>query len=134
MSSSGLSSTLSTPPLSSDDDRASLKKTLKLKNGKLSFTTKGARRVSSAPPRGVTPELARDPSPPHEYVLADNPDIAVGFPSLIRAALHGNAESSSQSFLSCSDPVSAIAFQRTSPISVLRISSKALWMPYLVRS
>lgn len=34
-----------------------------------------------------TPPPKRAPSPPHEYVLADNPDIAVSYISLI--ILHG---------------------------------------------
>lgn len=34
-----------------------------------------------------TPPPKRAPSPPHEYVLADNPDIAVSYISII--ILHG---------------------------------------------
>ena len=49
----------------------------------------------SPPRRASTPPRKRDPSPPHEYVLGDNPDIAVRICLLIsasRKALHaGNA-------------------------------------------
>jgi hypothetical protein len=49
---------------------------LKKKDGILNFFPKvpkpTAQRRSTTPPR-----LKKEPSPPHEYVLADNPDIAV---------------------------------------------------------
>ena len=47
-------------------------KSIKLKQGTLNFS--GARNV----PRQKTPESpAREPTPPHDHVLADNPDVAV---------------------------------------------------------
>lgn len=75
------SSDLSSPPSSDAEAAPPPKKTLKLKHGKLTFSTK-----RKAPPtRESSPdEPEREPSPPHDYVLADNPDIAVG---LIDASL-----------------------------------------------
>lgn len=37
-------------------------------------------------PKDTTPPRKREPSPPHEYVLADNPDIAVRFSALVRVS------------------------------------------------
>jgi hypothetical protein len=73
--SSDESSELSSVP-SEDDTNLQLTK----KDGILKFFTKvpppsskgkAKAEVASPPPR------KREPSPPHEYVLADNPDIAV---------------------------------------------------------
>lgn len=66
------SSDLSSVP-SEDETNLQLTK----KDGILKFFSKAPRpaaepRVEASPPRPK-----RDPSPPHEYVLADNPDIAV---------------------------------------------------------
>lgn len=73
--SSDLSSLSSLSPVPSDDeldgggDNGAAKK-----GGILKFFSK----VSEQPPRSPTPPpRKRSPSPPHEYVLADNPDIAV---------------------------------------------------------
>lgn len=68
MSSSGLSEISS--PLSSDDDVASEA----LPKGKLEHYFKHG---SSATQRSPSVKRKRPASPPHEYVLADNPDIAV---------------------------------------------------------
>lgn len=80
--SSSDSSSLS-EPLASDDERIkrkpSPKLTLKLKNGKLDFGRRAASPKSSPDPSLV--DLGREPTPPHEYVLADNPDIAVSIDS-----------------------------------------------------
>lgn len=58
------SSALSSPP--SEDD---LDLQLTKKDGILKFL--------STAPRDTSPPPKREASPPHEYVLADNPDIAV---------------------------------------------------------
>ena len=73
MSSSGLSELSS--PLSSDDELASAP----IRPGSLDayFKHGGIVAKQSSPPA----KKKRAPSPPHEYVLADNPDIAVSFMS-----------------------------------------------------
>lgn len=48
-------------------------KKLKLKQGKLNFGA--ARDVPRQP--SPPPAPPREPTPPHDYVLADNPDVAV---------------------------------------------------------
>ena len=72
------SSSLSEPPPSDDETlRAPSKPVLKLLNGKLGGFS---RKKSSPPPSSPEPDpkdLGREPSPPHEFVLADNPDVAV---------------------------------------------------------
>lgn len=63
------SSELSSVP-SEDESNLQLKK----KDGILKFFSKAPK----APSKASSPLLPRrQPSPPHEYVLADNPDIAV---------------------------------------------------------
>jgi hypothetical protein len=74
--SSELSSLSSLSPAPSDDelDDAIDDATSKSKQGILSYFPK----LSEAPPKEPSPPpRKRSPSPPHEYVLADNPDIAV---------------------------------------------------------
>ncbi|KAI4138996.1 MAG: hypothetical protein L6R39_006511 [Caloplaca ligustica] len=66
MSSSGLSDLSS--PLSSEDDVDSIPP----KGNTLDHYFKNALSKKPTPP----PKKKRPPSPPHEYVLADNPDIA----------------------------------------------------------
>ena len=70
----------------SDDDSSELSsvpsedETLQLtkKNGILKFFSKTPKPGAAAPPVPKSPPRPkRDPSPDHEYVLADNPDIAV---------------------------------------------------------
>jgi hypothetical protein len=65
------SSELSSVP-SEDDTNLQLKK----KDGILKFFSK-APPPSATPKEASPPRPKREPSPPHEYVLADNPDIAV---------------------------------------------------------
>jgi hypothetical protein len=69
----------------SDDDSSDLssvpsdvEKDLQLtkKDGILKFFSK-VPKPGAQPRRASTPPRKREPSPPHEYVLADNPDIAV---------------------------------------------------------
>ena len=47
------------------------------KDGILKFFSKAAPPASSKPKAESPPRPKREPSPPHEYVLADNPDVAV---------------------------------------------------------
>lgn len=77
-------SSLSSPP-SSDDESAPpvpvVTKTLTLKGGKLGGSSGPAPRPRKRqiPPARLSPSPSpeREQSPPHDYVLADNPDIAV---------------------------------------------------------
>jgi len=66
------SSDLSSVP--SDDDLQLTKM-----DGILKFFSKVPKPPAAAPRESPQspPRLKREPSPPHEYVLADNPDIAV---------------------------------------------------------
>lgn len=79
--SSELSSLSSLSPAPSDDEiEKSLATGPKSKKGILSYFPK----VSELPPKEPSPPpRKRSPSPPHEYVLADNADIAVCFPIII---------------------------------------------------
>ncbi|KAK0766718.1 hypothetical protein N5P37_000445 [Trichoderma harzianum] len=76
--SSDLSSLSSLSPIPSDaelDDLSDDAPTA-AKSGILKFFPK----LSEQPPKELSPPpRKRSPSPPHEYVLADNPDIAVRF-------------------------------------------------------
>lgn len=80
MSSSELSSPLSSPRSSDQEDPfVQPKKDV----GITRFFPKAKKKAAPAPkpvPRSPSPPK-REPSPPHEYVLADNPDIAVSIPS-----------------------------------------------------
>lgn len=68
------SDTVQTPSNSSKEKQ---KKILKLKQGKLNFaTTQHAPRQSTP---DSPPPSPHEPSPEHDYVLADNPDIAVSY-------------------------------------------------------
>lgn len=78
------SSLSSVPPSEDESTKTVVKKTLTLKGGKLTagasapFAAKPKKRhVAAPPPKSPSPSPERDTSPPHEYVLADNPDIAV---------------------------------------------------------
>lgn len=73
--SSDLSSLSSLSPAPSDEELdAPSPLESDAKNGILSYFSK----VSDLPPKEPSPPpRKRSPSPPHEYVLADNPDIAV---------------------------------------------------------
>src|SRR5438034_3868762 len=66
------SSELSSAPPSDDEGTLQLAK----QDGILKFVVK-TREESPAETEDSTPPRKRAPSPPHEYVLADNPDIAV---------------------------------------------------------
>lgn len=81
--SSDLSSLSSLSPVPSDvelgdlsDEGADEKKT-----GILKFFSKVSEQAPKSP---SPPPRKRSPSPPHEYVLADNPDIAVCLPKARR--------------------------------------------------
>lgn len=78
------SSSLSDPPLTEDESLSEPSKpTLKLLNGKLaSFMRKNVSPLSSPEPDQA--DLGREPSPPHEYTLADNPDISVSLSRVMR--------------------------------------------------
>ncbi|TVY84900.1 hypothetical protein LSUE1_G000325 [Lachnellula suecica] len=65
------SSDLSSVP-SEDETNLQLKK----KDGILKFFSKAPRPTAAPRVEASPPRPKRDPSPPHEYVLADNPDIA----------------------------------------------------------
>jgi hypothetical protein len=74
--SSDLSSLSSLSPIPSDDELDDLSDDAPTgsKSGILKFFPK----LSEKPPKEPSPPpRKRSPSPPHEYVLADNPDIAV---------------------------------------------------------
>lgn len=68
--SSDSSSELSDVPSEVEDELQ-----LKKKNGILKFFSKAPSKA--APKAESPPRPKRDPSPPHEFVLADNQDIAV---------------------------------------------------------
>ena len=70
MSSSGLSSLSSAESIETDDEILSST----VRTGNLDRYFKSAKASASPPPK-----RKRTPSPPHEYVLADNADIAVRF-------------------------------------------------------
>jgi hypothetical protein len=70
--SSDESSELSSVP-SEDDTNLQLTK----KDGILKFFSKAPPPTASKDKEASPPRPKREPSPPHEYVLADNPDIAV---------------------------------------------------------
>jgi hypothetical protein len=64
------------PPPSEDESEVQLEE----KQGILKFFHKVDKNKPAAPkesPEPSPPRPKREPSPPHEYVLADNPDIAV---------------------------------------------------------
>ncbi|KAH7170534.1 hypothetical protein EDB81DRAFT_169173 [Dactylonectria macrodidyma] len=83
--SSDLSSLSSLSPVPSDDelDVAGDEEPSKLKSGILKFFPKVSKQ---APKEPSPPPRKRSPSPPHEYVLADNPDIA--FIVMFRSRFH----------------------------------------------
>jgi hypothetical protein len=76
--SSDLSSISSlSPPPSEDESEVQLEE----KQGILKFFHKVDKNKAMAPkdsPESSPPRPKREPLPPHEYVLADNPDVAVG--------------------------------------------------------
>jgi hypothetical protein len=64
-------SSLSAPP---SDDESDIQ--LEERHGILKFFHKVDKNPALEPKESTPPKVKRDPSPPHEYVLADNPDIA----------------------------------------------------------
>lgn len=72
MNSDNDSSGLSSAP-SEDENDLQLKK----KDGILKFFSKVPAKPKAPVEAASPPRPKREPSPPHEYVLADNPDIAV---------------------------------------------------------
>lgn len=74
-------SSLSAPP-SEDESGVQLKK----EHGILKFFHKVDQNPALQPKEASPPRPKREPSPPHEYVLADNPDIAVRVCAFIRVA------------------------------------------------
>ncbi|KAL9092709.1 MAG: hypothetical protein Q9159_000607 [Coniocarpon cinnabarinum] len=73
---SDTSSLSDVPPSEDEKPQPPAKPVLKLVNGRLGgFARKKPSPESSPEPDQA--DLGREPSPPHEYVLADNPDIAV---------------------------------------------------------
>ena len=73
-------SSLSPPPSDSESDIQ-----LEERHGILKFFHKVDRNPNLEPPKEKTPPRPkREPSPPHEYVFADNPDIAVRVFAMIR--------------------------------------------------
>jgi hypothetical protein len=65
-------SSLSEPP---SDDESDIQ--LEERQGILKFFHKVNHNPALEPKEKTPPRPKREPSPPHEYVLADNPDIAV---------------------------------------------------------
>lgn len=65
-------SSLSEPPSEDDSDIQ-----LEERHGILKFFHKVDRNPALEKEKTPPPKPKREPSPPHEYVLADNPDIAV---------------------------------------------------------
>jgi hypothetical protein len=73
-------SSLSAPP---SDDESDIQ--LEERHGILKFFHKVDKNPALEPKESTPPKVKRDPSPPHEYVLADNPDIAVRVDAIVRA-------------------------------------------------
>ena len=86
-------SSLSEPP---SDDESDLQ--LEERHGILKFFHKVDKNPALEPKEKTPPRPKREPSPPHEYVLADNPDIAVRVYALIRVAAAWRREKSRLSF------------------------------------
>lgn len=75
-------SSLSPPPPSDDESDIQLER----HKGILKFFHKVDRNPALEPKATSPPRPKREPSPPHEYVLADNPDIAVRVSSFCRVS------------------------------------------------
>ena len=84
------------------------------------YFKKGAgRAIRISPPA----KKQRPASPPHEYVLADNPDIAVSLHRLIESRsslIYGLLKYFRHRFFACSGPVSAMHSPSRFPIMGLR--------------
>lgn len=131
MSSSDLSELTSN--VSSDDDAL----VAPVNKGKLDHYFKHGSNAAQATP---TLKKKRPPSPPHEDVLADNPDIAVSNLNLSRSlrgltpffSCHRVADGLAHSSMSCSAPASATPSQNPYPIMALRTSRVELSDQYRV--
>lgn len=86
-------SSLSEPP---SDDESDIQ--LEERQGILKFFHKVDRNPALEPKEKTPPRAKREPSPPHEYVLADNPDIAVRVDAIIRVAAAWRREKSRPPF------------------------------------
>lgn len=76
--SSDESSELSSVPSDTESDLQFTKK-----DGLLKFFSKALpESISNEDDDEALPQRKREPSPAHEYILADNPDIAVSFPNI----------------------------------------------------
>jgi hypothetical protein len=82
-------SSLSEPP---SDDESDIQ--LEERNGILKFFHKVDQNPALEPKEKAPPRPKREPSPPHDYVLADNPDIAVRIYALIRVVAASRREKS----------------------------------------
>lgn len=119
-----------------------------LNRGKLDHYFKNASNVTQAPP---TLKKKRPPSPPHEYVLADNADISVRqlylchLGSPVDASvncINGLLMSPKSSSFACFDPASVMPSQspsHTSDLKTSRMVSLVIpqgnrWRNYYVRS
>jgi len=72
-------SSLSAPP---SDDESDIQ--LEEQHGILKFFHKVDKNPALEPKETTPPKVKREPSPPHEYVLADNPDVAVRVDAIAR--------------------------------------------------
>lgn len=77
---SSLSSLSPPPPSDSEPEEPPMEQ----KKGILKFFSKAPKDEMTGPLKEESPPRKRDPSPPHEYVFADNPDIAVCPPCSFR--------------------------------------------------
>ena len=75
-------SSLSPPP---SDDEAEIQ--LEEQHGILKFFHKVDKNAVAQPKEPSPPPRKREASPPHQYILADNPDIAVRVFALNRVAV-----------------------------------------------
>lgn len=88
-------SSLSAPP---SDDESDIQ--LQKEHGILKFFHKVDKNPALEPKEPSPPPRKREPSPPHEYVLADNPDIAVRISAVNRVVVAPGHESSRVGVLS----------------------------------
>jgi len=72
-------SSLSPPPSDVEDEIQ-----LQEQHGILKFFHRVDKNPALEPKEATPPRPKREPSPPHEYVLADNPDIAVRIFAVVR--------------------------------------------------
>lgn len=95
-------SSLSPPPPSDSEPE---EETMEQKKGILKFFSKAPKGEMTGPSKEDSPPRKREPSPPHEYVFADNPDIAVRRPCSFRAlSAPTRAVASTTSYALCANP------------------------------